>query len=186
MSFSSSEADFTITCGDVSFEVKLDEKCMAKSVSSMLIEPFVSGYNKRNGTKMTVYNVFNIAVGGEPLPQSVKDVLAYPARTLSGGPSTQITLELIEAAHVSVSAGETHTEVSLATKFLKGSVGDSLVGPFLSYYNKANGTKMKKSNVKGLVFDGETPMEALASILKMHTHAIIKDPRKTEIRVLLG
>ncbi len=36
-----------------------------------------------------------------------------------------------------------------------------------------------------MVFDGETPVEKLTDVLAMKCHTLIRDPRQTEVRVLI-
>ena len=177
---------FTIESNATAFSVEFTDKQMQSTVQKMLISNFLDEYNKRNRTKMTVYNVFNIRVDGERRPQSTKAVLEYPLRTLAmNGGETRVTIDLVESAHVSVSCGETYSSVDLEAKFLKSTVMDAIVSPFLTHYNQQNGTKKTKSALKGLVFDGETPMEKLSTVTSMKMHAVINDPKHTEIRILL-
>ena len=155
----------------------------------MLLDPFIKEYNQRTGSKMvSPYNVFNIAVNGEEMPQTVASILAYPCKTLVGGDGdvTTLTFNLETACQIKVSAGETYTEVTLETKFLKESLMSAVIVPFLQHYNRNNGTKKTKSDLKGLVFDGETPLDKLSVLTAQKCHAIIRDPRHTEIRILMS
>ena len=133
------------------------------------------------------YNVFNISVNGDEVPRPTAEVLKFPCKTLVGDSSvTSVSVNLVASAHVNVSSGETHSEADLNTKNLKDSISSAIIAPFLTHYNKRNGTKFGASGVKGIVIDGETPLESIAKLKAEKCHAIIRDPRQTEVRILLG
>ena len=105
----------------------------------------------------------------------------------SSGDTTHIDFDLVESAYLKVSSGDTYTETRLNNKQLDQTVSSMIVGPFITNYNKANGTKMTASkNLKGLVIDGETPLDHLKDLVAQKCHAIIRDPRQCEVRVLLS
>ena len=160
---------------------------LKKPVKKMLIEPFLEQYNKTNGTKMSIFNVFNIAVAGEILPDTVEDILDYPTKTLAGpGDQTEVSFDVAQSAHVVVSYNTTFSEVDLSTNHLKDSLANAIIKPFLNHQNQVHGTKKSMSDLKGIVIDGTTPMETLKAVMAQKCYTIIRDPRQTEIRLLLA
>ena len=187
MGAGASSGQFAISSGDTRIGTTLNDAYLTKKVGPTLMDPFIQMYNKQNGTKMTIDNVFNIAVDAEPLPQTTSEILNYPCKTLAGANQcTEISFEFATSARVIVSAGNTYTTSDLSTKFLKGTVMSSLVLPFIDHFNAQNGTKKTKADVKGLVIDGETPNDKLSSVTAQKCSSIIRDPRQTEIRLLLA
>jgi hypothetical protein len=177
-------SSFEVRCGQSGFGTELTDKWAAKPLGKTLIEPFIDRYNKQNGTKMTLANVFNITVNGNALLDSAARSMDYPCKALVEGQNTVINIDLVPSCHVIVSAGEVQSKSDIETKHLSSTLESAIVKPFVQHYNRTTGGKKTVKDVKGIEIDGESPNDPTSKVMSWRCCDIIMDPRQTEIRLI--